>query len=139
MICEDGTKSEIYQKLAELAKSACGNSYAPYSHFRVGCAVLCGDNIYCGCNIENISYGATNCAERSAVFSAVSNGERKIDILAIAAKNSEDRFANVTPCGICRQVISEFADENTKLILVCENENFNVYKFSDFLPNSFKF
>lgn len=130
---------ESYQKLAQLAKSSCDNSYAPYSHFKVGCAILCGENIYCGCNVENISFGATNCAERTAIFSAVSHGERKIDVLAIAAKNSEGKFADVTPCGICRQVISEFADENTEILLVLANGELEIRKFGEFLPSRFVF
>lgn len=130
--------AELNEKLIEVAKESCNNSYSPYSKFRVGCAVLCGDKIYHGCNIENASYGASNCAERTAIFTAAANGERKIDALAIAAKSSAGSFVDVTPCGICRQVISEFAHEDTRIILLRGSGEIDVYRFDELLPLKFK-
>ena len=93
-------------ELLKLATSYRQKAYIPYSHFAVGAAVLTAQgNYYGGCNIENASYGATNCAERTAIFKAVSEGEQDIVALAVIADTAEP----VTPCGICRQVIAEFA------------------------------
>ena len=93
------------QELVEAAKKAREFSYSPYSKFRVGAAVLTrSGKVYGGCNIENASYGITNCAERTAIFRAVSEGERELAALAIVA----DSKRPVPPCGACRQVIAEF-------------------------------
>lgn len=99
------------EKLIEEAFKALKNSYAPYSNFHVGAALACKDGrVFYGANIENASYGATNCAERSAMFSAYSNGVRKDDIEAIAIVADGETIAY--PCGICRQVMSELLDMN---------------------------
>ena len=93
------------QKLIETAMDARKQSYSPYSNFEVGAAVLSEDGyIYGGCNIENASYGLTNCAERTAIFNAVSEGKRNISAIAIVADTDEP----CSPCGACRQVIAEF-------------------------------
>jgi cytidine deaminase len=99
---------EIKQHLLDLARGAQANAYAPYSKFRVGAAVLLDSGeIFTGCNVENASYGLTNCAERSAIFSAVSKlGGDKVKIRAIAVVNDQD--VPCSPCGACRQVIAEF-------------------------------
>ena len=103
-----------YKLLLEKAYEGRKNAYAPYSKFKVGAAVLMENGkIYTGCNIENASYGATNCAERTAIFKAISEGNRKICAIAIVGADDEYTY----PCGICRQVIAEFADENTEIIL----------------------
>lgn len=128
---------ELYNRLAELARKSCKNSYSPYSNFRVGCAVMCENNIYTGCNIENASYGASNCAERTAIFTAAANGERKIDIIAIAAENSDGKLCDVTPCGICRQVIAEFSHDETKILLLKANGELEVYSFDEIMPLRF--
>ena len=133
----DDKTLKMYKSLTELARESCKNSYSPYSNFRVGCAVMCGDNVYTGCNVENASYGASNCAERTAIFTAAANGERKIDIIAIAAENSDGKLCDVTPCGICRQVIGEFSYDKTKVLLLKQNGELEVYDFDEFLP--FKF
>ena len=92
--------------LVELAKKARANAYAPYSGFSVGAAVLAADGrVFSGCNIENASYGLTNCAERTAIFSAVAAGARELAALAVVA----DGELPCSPCGACRQVIAEFA------------------------------
>ena len=99
-------KQADYTELIKAARTAREAAYAPYSKFAVGAAVL-GDNgqIYSGCNIENASYGLTNCAERTAIFKAVSDGQRKFQAIAIIA----DTKKPCAPCGACRQVIAEFS------------------------------
>ena len=98
------TELEI-QKLMDCAKKARENAYSPYSHFAVGAALLCEDGtLYEGCNIENASYGLTNCAERTAIFKAVSEGHIKFKALAVVA----DTEGPCAPCGACRQVVAEF-------------------------------
>ena len=98
------TELEI-QKLMDCAIKARENAYSPYSHFAVGAALLCEDGIlYEGCNIENASYGLTNCAERTAIFKAVSEGHIKFKALAVVA----DTEGPCAPCGACRQVMAEF-------------------------------
>lgn len=98
------TELEI-QKLMECAIKARENAYSPYSHFAVGAALLCEDGtLYEGCNIENASYGLTNCAERTAIFKAVSEGHIKFKALAVVA----DTEGPCAPCGACRQVMAEF-------------------------------
>lgn len=100
---------ELFQK----AKIAAEASYSPYSHFRVGAALLCEDGaIFTGTNVENRSFGLTICAERSALVSAVSSGKRQFVALAIATPDSTDP---VGPCGACRQVLSEFMDKNASV------------------------
>lgn len=110
-------------------------AYVPYSHFRVGAAILTeNDSIFGGCNIENVSFGATNCAERTAIFKAVSE-EGKTDIKAIAIVSDEDGYTY--PCGICRQVISEFAAEDIKIILAKSEEEYIVKEMKDIFPEPF--
>ena len=94
------------EKLIELARIARENAYAPYSHFKVGAALLTKNGkVFTGCNIENSSFGASMCAERVAVFKAVSEGEREFETIALVTNTEEPAM----PCGICRQVLSEFA------------------------------
>jgi cytidine deaminase len=127
---------EIDQKLADLAKEIAKKAHAPYSNFRVGAALIADSgNIYTGCNIENASYPATICAEDVAVFKAISEGETKIDTLAVACIDAESDTA-IFPCGISRQRMSEF---NTENVIVVNNDGYNKYKFSEILPFDFKF
>jgi cytidine deaminase len=94
-----------YMELLQHAAKALENSYAPYSRFRVGAALLTEDGqVFTGCNVENASYGLSNCAERTAVFKAVSNGKKSFRAIAIVS----DRTNPVYPCGACRQVLREF-------------------------------
>ncbi len=111
------------------------NAYAPYSKFRVGAALLTSNGrLYTGVNVENASFGATNCAERTAVFKAVSDGERKIAEIAIASDSEEIIY----PCGICRQVLLEFGEPGMKIICSRNNGEYKVYSLDDLLPNAFK-
>jgi len=127
---------EIDQKLADLAKEIAKKAHAPYSNFRVGAALVTDSgNIYTGCNIENASYPATICAEDVAVFKAISEGETKINTLAVACIDAESDTA-IFPCGISRQRMSEF---NTENVIVVNNDGFKKYKFSEILPFDFKF
>ncbi|RGG66688.1 cytidine deaminase [Eubacterium sp. AF17-7] len=120
-------------ELISKAYEAMKNSYAPYSKFNVGAVALCGEKIYIGCNIENASFGATICAERCAIFKAVSDGCTKIDKIVIVC--STHNFAY--PCGICRQVMTEFMDENG-IIVVTNDKEIREYKLSDLMPESFR-
>lgn len=107
---------EMKERLISLAIEARKHSYSPYSKYPVGAAVLAeSGRIYTGCNIENSSFGLTNCAERTAIFKAVSEGETRIKAISIAAKSS-------TPCGACRQVMSEFASASMPIYLVNMDE-----------------
>ncbi len=116
------------------AKEACNNSYSPYSHFQVGaCLVMKDGNFVIGCNVENASYGLTNCAERSALFSAYSNGYKKEDILEIVIM-SKNRFS---PCGACRQVITELMNQDAICTISDMDGNYYQMKVSELLPNSF--
>ncbi|OFI07178.1 cytidine deaminase [Clostridium acetireducens DSM 10703] len=123
-----------YDKLILEAIKAKDRAYAPYSKFNVGAAVLTEDNnIYSGCNIENASYGATNCAERTAIFKAVSEGYRKIKAIAIVGNSEYFTY----PCGICRQVISEFALKNMEIIIVKSKNEYIIKTLEDILPQAF--
>ena len=126
------------ERLIEEAMKAREMAYAPYSEFRVGAALLDGDGtIYSGCNIENASYGACNCAERIAIFKAVSEGAG--DFRAIAIVGGKDK--NVTefcpPCGICRQVMSEFCDADTFKVILFDGIETRSYLLGDLLPHAF--
>ena len=128
--------SDIDKKLADLAKDIAKKAHAPYSNFRVGAALVTDSgNIYTGCNIENASYPATICAEDVAVFKAISEGETKIETLAVACIDAESDTA-IFPCGLSRQRMSEF---NTENVIVVDNEGYKIYKFSEILPFDFKF
>ena len=122
-------------ELIKLAKEAMNKAYAPYSGFRVGAALIAGSgNVYTGANIENISFGAANCAERTAVFKAVSEGDRKLKSIAIAS-DSEDY---IYPCGICRQVLAEFGEKNMKILCSNKKGDFKEYTLEELLPNMFE-
>lgn len=124
-----------YKELVQKALEARELAYCPYSNFKVGAAVLFeDDNIYTGCNIENASFGATNCAERTAIFKGVSEGNVRIKAMALVGDTSTFTY----PCGICRQVISEFIeDENTKIILVKNKDEYIVKTFAEIMPGAF--
>jgi cytidine deaminase len=110
------------------------NAYTPYSNFKVGAAVLTEtDKIYLGCNVENASYGLTNCAERTAIFNAVSHKEKEVKAIAIVA----DTEGPVSPCGACRQVIAEFAGKDTKIFLANLNGDIKETTIEHLLPGYF--
>lgn len=122
------------EELIEYALMARENSYSPYSHYKVGAALLTkSGKVYFGTNVENCAYGPSNCAERSAIFSAVSNGEREFSKLAIVGSSGEEI---AYPCGVCRQVIAELLPDAD---IVCANSvtKYKVYKIKDLLPNAF--
>ncbi len=120
--------------LIKLAQKAAQNAYAPYSNFKVGAALLCkSGNVYTGCNVENSSYGASNCAERTAVFKAVSEGERDFVKIAIVSEKGGLTF----PCGICRQVLSEFMP-NGSIVLFSEEKGIKEFALNELLPYAFK-
>lgn len=124
-----------YSKILKEAFKAMENAYAPYSNYFVGACVLTKDgNHFLGANIENASYGATNCGERSAIFAAYSSGYRQADIEAIAIVSSGKRIG--TPCGICRQVLSELLLPETPIILSNGQET-RVTNIKQLLPDNF--
>ena len=126
-----------HEKLCELAKEAMAHSYSPYSGFKVGAALLCGDGtVYQGCNIENAAFGPTNCAERTAIFKAVYDGRR--DFVAIAVCGGKDGMitGQFPPCGVCRQVMREFCGDDFKILMV-NPEGFEEVTLSQLLPHSF--
>lgn len=119
--------------LIKLANEAKEKAYAPYSNFKVGASLLTKEGkVFTGCNIENASYGATNCAERTAIFKAVSEGYK--DFLKIAVISNSEDF--VYPCGICRQVIMEFGSD-IEIIVANSKLKYKKYKLSDLLPYGF--
>lgn len=136
-------KSEFYedinQTLVEAAIEATKFAYVPYSNFKVGAAILADNGkIYTGCNIENASYSPTNCAERTAIFKAVSEGVTKFKKIAVVGGPNGNLENYCPPCGVCRQVISEFADEEFELILGTSKNTYAVYNFfEEVLPLSF--
>ena len=122
------------------AKKAREMSYAPYSHFKVGAALLTKDGkLYHGCNIENAAYTPTNCAERTAFFKAVSEGVREFDKIAIVgAMKGIEKPDKCPPCGVCRQVMMEFCNPKTfKIILSDEKDNIYEYTLEEILPMGF--
>ncbi len=119
------------------AQKARENSYSPYSHFCVGAALLAkSGKVYTGCNIENAAYSATNCAERTAIFKAVSEGERDFEAIAIVGGKEGETAPFCAPCGVCRQVLAEFCPKDFKVILGCVG-NYEVYTLEKLLPFAF--
>lgn len=121
-------------QLLDMAKEAKKYAYAPYSKFKVGAALLTKDGkVFTGCNIENASFGATNCAERTALFKAISEGENEFNAIAVVSSSEEFTY----PCGICRQVLAEFMPDGE---VVLSNKNGETKKFlvDDLLPNRFE-
>lgn len=122
------------QELMKLALEAREQAYVPYSKFKVGASLLSGDGrIFTGCNIENAAYGPTNCAERTAIFKAVSEGVRLFSALAVVA----DTSGPVSPCGVCRQVMAEFFAPDTPVYLGNLQGDLEVTTLEDLLPGAF--
>ena len=129
---------KIYQELLEEAKKASNNTYSPYSKFPVGACVLYeSGNKYVGCNVENVSYGLTLCAERNAISTAIAQNEKtKIEVIAIYSPKQ----TKCMPCGACRQWLSEFASDNgTKIILEDDNNELLILNLEEIFPSGFKF
>ncbi|MBT3319153.1 MAG: cytidine deaminase [Clostridia bacterium] len=122
-----------YDALLEKAKKAKENAYVPYSNFRVGAALLCKNgDVYTGCNVENAAYGPTCCAERVAVFKAVSNGNKEFEAIAVTSDSDDVTY----PCGVCRQVLAEFALDMDVISSNKDLEN-EVLKVEELLPRAF--
>ncbi len=135
MLCEEQKRNLIRAALAARSRS-----YCPYSGYRVGAALLAADgSVYCGCNIENAAYTPTNCAERTAVFKAVSEGCRTFAAIAVAGGKGDIPDGDYAyPCGVCRQVLREFADPYTFLVLCARSENDYIQRtLAELLPESF--
>ena len=125
------------RELMALAIEARKQAYAPYSHFRVGAALLASDGrVYTGCNIENAAYTPTNCAERTAFFKAVSEGVRAFSAIAVTGGRGEEPDVLCAPCGVCRQVMAEFCDADFRVILGNVKE-IKVLSLGELLPLSF--
>ena len=132
-------KKEI-QKLIRAALEQRKNAYAPYSFFRVGAALLTeSGEVYTGCNIENSAYTPTNCAERTAIFKAVSEGERSFRAICIAGGPGEKEPEEFCPpCGVCRQVMMEFCHpDEFQIILAKGKDDYRIYKLKDLMPQGF--
>ena len=126
------------KELVEIATKMLEFSYVPYSHFHVGAALLAKNGtIYTGCNIENAAYGPTNCAERTAVFKAVSEGCKEFDAIAVVGGPDGVIQDFCTPCGVCRQVLAEFCDRDFKIILSNKAGDVKIFTLEQLLPESF--
>lgn len=122
------------EKLIFNAKQAREKAYTPYSSFKVGAAVLTSSgNIYSGCNIENASFSLTCCAERTAIFKAISEGEDQFEAMAVIA----DSEGAISPCGACRQVMAEFFDKDTQIFLTDISGDTKITTINELLPFSF--
>lgn len=129
---------KTYEDLISQALKMLDFSYVPYSHFHVGAALLAKNGtVYTGCNIENSSFGATNCAERTAIFKAVSEGVKDFEAIAVVGGLNGKIEDFCPPCGICRQVMREFCNQNFKIILAKSPSDYKVYTLADLLPESF--
>ncbi len=125
------------KELMRLAVEGRGKSYSPYSGYRVGAALLTkSGKAYTGCNIENAAYTPTNCAERTAIFKAVSEGEKEFSAIAIVGGKGENPADFCAPCGVCRQVLAEFCDGEFRVLLGTP-ENIRVCTLAELLPLSF--
>lgn len=121
-----------------LAKDAMKNSYAPYSNYNVGAALLCkSGNTYKGCNIENASYSLTNCAERTAIFSAVASGEKEFEAICIVGGKNGVITDFAMPCGVCRQALAEFCDADFKVYVGISEDEIKEFTLGELLPYSF--
>ena len=124
--------------LCTLALQAMKRAYAPYSGYTVGAALLTASGkVYCGCNIENASYTPTVCAERTAVFKAVSEGKREFSMLAVAGGKDGRVQGGFPPCGVCRQVLAEFCSPDFPILVVKEDGSWERYILSELLPAAF--
>ncbi len=125
------------QQLIDAAKEVRPNAHAPYSGYRVGAALIDDTGaLHTGCNVENAAFPEGTCAEANAIGSMVASGGRRI--VAIAAVGGADEIEACTPCGGCRQSILEFADENTRIILIGDGNRIDIYSIDELLPVAFR-
>ena len=126
------------EQLIDLAKDAMTRAYTPYSGFKVGAALLCADGtVYQGCNIENASFTPTVCAERTAVFKAVSEGKREFTALAVCGGKDGVITGICPPCGVCRQVLREFCRDDFPVYLALPAGKYETRTMAQLLPDSF--
>ena len=132
------TNEEI-KSLIKKALDMRNYSYTPYSHYNVGAALLSADGkVYTGCNIENASFTPTNCAERTAFFKAVSEGVKEFKAIAICGgAEGAEVLDDCSPCGVCRQVMSEFCDDDFVIIIAKSEDEYKVYTLPQMLPERF--
>lgn len=128
----------LIEKLIKKAVEMLNFSYAPYSNFHVGAALLTSEGeIFTGCNIENAAYGPTNCAERTAVFKAVSEDKKNFVAIAIAGGKNGKIEGFCPPCGVCRQVLAEFCKKDFEIILAKSTDDYKIMTLEQLLPESF--
>ncbi len=131
-------EKEVIRTLCQKAVDMRSESYAPYSDFLVGSAVLTGDGkIFTGCNIENSAFGPSICAERTAIAKAVSEGYRDFAAIAIAGGRRDGELQYCSPCGVCRQVMREFCKPSFKIYLAKSADDYKEFTLGDLLPESF--
>ena len=134
-------ENKVIENLVEKAIEARNMAYAPYSGFKVGAALLdASGGIHLGCNIENAAYSPTNCAERTAFFKAVSEGERDFAAIAVAGgprDAREDELVNAFPCGVCRQVMKEFCGDDFIIVSAKSPRDYRILTLKEILPEAF--
>lgn len=130
---------ELAQKMIGVAIEQLQYAYTPYSHFKVGAALLTkAGKLYTGCNIENAAYTPTNCAERTAFFKAVSEGEREFEAICVVGGKDGVLTEYAAPCGVCRQVMMEFCHPETfQIILATSKEQYEIFTLKELLPLGF--
>lgn len=140
---DDCISEQVIRQMITAAMDSRKNAYAPYSEFRVGAALLVSDeneahHIVTGCNIENAAYSPGNCAERTAIFKAVSEGMRNFLAIAIVAGKDDEPYDYTSPCGVCRQVLREFvSSESFQVIMAKSTEDYIMRTLEELLPMSF--
>ena len=138
---EENMETSAYRPLIEQAIQALEYSYAPYSHFTVGAALEDSNGrVWRGCNIESVSYTPTCCAERTALFKAVSEGVRDFRAIAIVGKNTDSSALSLSftsPCGVCRQALAEFCDDDFSIVLANESGKVQIWTLEEILPLRF--
>ena len=126
------------ETLCAMAKDAMTHAYVPYSGYKVGAALLCADGtVYCGCNIENASFSPTNCAERTAFFKAVYDGHRAFTAIAVVGGKDGVITGAFPPCGVCRQVMREFCDDDFVIYMGTGTQEYQSMTLAQILPCSF--
>nr|WP_288568836.1 cytidine deaminase [uncultured Treponema sp.] len=128
----------LIEKLIKKAIEMLNFSYAPYSNFHVGAALLTSEGeIYTGCNIENAAYGPSNCAERTAIFKAVSEGKKEFEAIAVVGGKNGKIEDFCPPCGVCRQVLAEFCKKDFEIVLAKSTNEYKIMTLEQLLPESF--